>query len=302
MKCFIGVDLGGTNVRVAKVSEDGTVLAQVKGPSYGTEGPKRVMENMKEMIRQLPDWKEASGIGVGVPGPVDKKSGSMVLSSNLKGFTAYPMAKELSGEFGMPAYLDNDANVAGLAEALVGAGKGLNSIFYVTISTGIGGVLVVNGKTVAGKHGFGGEIANIIIDRNREKVNYLNVGAIENEASGTAITRKGRAAFPDKEIPHAGAVFDLAEQGDPKAKEIVDNMAKDLGQMFATICCVCDPDMFVIGGGMTKSAERFLPQVVEYYKQMSHDAVKDTPFVIAKLDEPGIIGAAMVPLSEQMDA
>ncbi len=299
MKCYIGVDLGGTNVRVAKITEDGQVLSQVKGPSYGTEGPAKVMANIKEMIREIPGWNEASGIGVGVPGPVDKKSGSMVLSSNLPGFTGYPMAKELSDEFGMPAYLDNDANVAGLAEALVGAGKGLKTVFYVTISTGIGGVLVVDGKTVSGKHGFGGEIANIIIDRNREKVNYLNVGAVENEASGTAVTRKGREMMPEEDIPHAGKVFELAEAGNPKAQEIVDQMERDLGQLFATIACVCDPDMFIIGGGMTKSADKFLPKVVEYYKQFSHTAVQDTPFVIAKLDEPGIIGAAMVPLSEQ---
>jgi len=297
MKTYIGVDLGGTNVRVAKISEDGTVISQVKGPSYGQEGTAKVMENLKEMIREIPDWKECSGIGVGVPGPVDTKAGTMVLSTNLPGFAGYPMANELAEEFGMPAFLDNDANVAGLAEALVGAGKGLSTVFYVTISTGIGGVLVVDGKTVSGKHGFGGEVANIIIDRNREKVNYLNAGAIENEASGTAITRKGREAFGEDEIPHAGAVFAKAEAGDEKAIEIVEGMEKDLGQFFATVACVCDPEIFIIGGGMTKSADKFLPGVIENYKAMSHTAVQDTPFVIAGLDEPGIIGAAMLPKS-----
>ena len=163
MKTYIGIDLGGTNVRVAKVTEFGEVLSQVKGPSFGMEGPTKVMSNLKEMVREIPGWKECSAIGVGVPGPVDKKSGSMVLSTNLKGFTGYPFADELSKEFGMPAFVDNDANVAGLAEALVGAGKDKNVVFYVTISTGIGGALIVNGKTVSGKHGFGGEIANIII-------------------------------------------------------------------------------------------------------------------------------------------
>lgn len=297
MKSYIGIDLGGTNVRVAKIAEDGTIISQVKGPSYGTEGPAKVMANLKEMIRDIPSWKECSGIGCGVPGPVDTKAGAMVLSTNLPGFTGYPFADELAKEFGMPAFLDNDANVAGLAEAVVGAGKGLSTVFYVTISTGIGGVFVVNGKTVSGKHGFGGEIANIIIDRDREKVNYLNVGAIENEASGTAITRKGREAFPEKDIPHAGAVFALAEKGDEKAIAIIDGMKKDLGQLFATIACVCDPDIFIIGGGMTKSADKFLAGVIENYKAMSHTAVHDTPFVIAGLEEPGIIGAAMLPKS-----
>ncbi len=297
MKTYIGIDLGGTNVRVAKITEKGEILAQVKGPSYGQEGPEKVMENLKSMIREIPDWNECAGIGVGVPGPVNTVTGRMVLSTNLPGFTDYPMAEALSNEFGIPAFVDNDANVAGLAEALVGAGKGLPVVFYVTISTGIGGVLVVDGKTVSGKHGFGGEIANIIIDRDRKEVNYLNVGAIENEASGTAITRKGREAFPGKDVPHAGIVFDLAKNGDEKAIEIIRNMERDLGQLFATIACVCDPDMFVIGGGMTKSAEKFLPGVIENFKAMSHTAVHDTPFVISKLEEPGIVGAAMLPVS-----
>ncbi|MCR5795622.1 MAG: ROK family protein [Solobacterium sp.] len=298
MKTYIGIDLGGTNVRVAKISEDGEILAQVKGPSYGTEGPEKVMGNLKSMVREIPGWKDCSGMGVGVPGPVNTAAGTMVLSTNLPGFAGYPFADELSKEFGMPAFLDNDANVAGLAEALVGAGKGLTTVFYVTISTGIGGVLVVDGKTVSGKHGFGGEIANIIIDRDREQVNYLNVGAIENEASGTAITRKGREAFPDKNIQHAGNVFDLADAGDEKAIAIIKGMEKDLGQLFATIACVCDPDMFILGGGMMKSADKFLAGVIEQYKAMSHTAVHDTPFVIAGLDEPGIVGAAMLPVSK----
>lgn len=296
MKSYIGIDLGGTNVRVAKVSADGEVLAVVKGPSYGQEGPEKVMANLKALIREIPEWKECSGIGIGVPGPVNAATQTMSLSTNLPGFTGYPMAAELQEEFGIPTYLDNDANVAGLAEALVGAGKGCNTIFYVTISTGIGGVLIVNGKTVSGKHGFGGEIANIIVDRNREKINYLNVGAIENEASGTAIVRKAREIFGDQ-IEHAGMVFDLAAQGNEEAIRIVNRMEEDLGQMFATIACICDPDMFIIGGGMTKSAEHFLPGVVENFKKKSHAALSDTPFVIAQLDEPGIIGAAMVPVS-----
>lgn len=297
MKTYIGIDLGGTNVRVAKVDENGKVLAQVKGPSYGQEGPEKVMANLKNMVREIPDWNDAEGIGIGVPGPVDTKAGTMVLSTNLPGFKGYPFASEMRKEFGMPVFLDNDANVAGLAEALVGAGKGLSTVFYVTLSTGIGGVLVVNGKTVSGKHGFGGEVANIIIDRNREKINNLNAGAIENEASGTAVTRKGRAVFGDDKINNAGDVFALAEKGDPQAKAIAEQVEEDLGQFFATVACVCDPEIFILGGGMMKSADKFLPGVIENYRKFSHEAVRDTPFVVAGLEEPGIIGAAMLPKS-----
>ncbi len=297
MKTYIGIDLGGTNVRVAKIDEEGKVIAQVKGPSYGQEGPAKVMANIKDMVRQIPGWKDCAGMGVGVPGPVDTKAGSMVLSTNLPGFAGYPFADELSKEFGMPAFLDNDANVAALAEALVGAGKGLNYVFYTTISTGIGGCLVVDGKTVSGKHGFGGEVANIIIDRNREKVNYLNVGAIENEASGTGLKRKYEK-LSGESVAHTGIVFEKAEAGDEVAKKVVAEYEKDLGQYFATIACVCDPDIFVLGGGMMKSVDKFLPGVIQEYKNMSHTAVHDTPFVLAALEEPGIIGAAMLPKSQ----
>ena len=297
MKKYIGVDLGGTNIRCSVVTEDGEILATVKSPSYAQEGREKVMDNLIKSIRQLPDWEGCSGIGVGVPGPCDQVTGSMMMSTNLPGFTGFPFARTLYEEFGLPSFIDNDANVAGLAEALIGAGKGKPVIYYVTLSTGIGGGLVVNGQCVSGKHGYGGEIANIIIDRNREKHNHLAVGAVENEASGTAITRYGREKLPGHTINHAGDVFELAAQGNEVAQEIVSNVKRDLGQLFATLAAAVDPDMFIIGGGMVKSAAYFWDGMIEEYKKVSHPTLHDTPFVIAKLEEPGVIGAAMLPRS-----
>ena len=172
MKTYIGVDLGGTNVRAAIVDEDGKVLIQKKSPSYAQEGKEKVMDTIINLIKSLPDYESCSGIGVGVPGPCDEKTGSMVLATNLPGFEGYSIANKLEETFHMPSFIDNDANVAALAEALVGAGKGKKVVYYVTLSTGIGGGLVINGECISGKHGFTGEIANIIIDRNRSKVNY----------------------------------------------------------------------------------------------------------------------------------
>lgn len=297
MKTYIGIDLGGTNVRVAKVSEQGQILASVKGPSYGTQGSVKVMENLKEMIRELPDWKSCVAIGLGVPGPVDTKAKTMILSTNLPGFTGYPLALELEKEFGMPTFLDNDANVAGLAEAMVGAGKDYDSIYYVTISTGLGGAFVWHKQVISGRHGFGGEIANIIIDRNREVVNHLNVGAVENEASGTAIVRKANEEF-HLNVPHAGKVFDLAFEGNQEAMSIKNQVVRDLGQLFATLSCVVDPEAFVLGGGVMKSANQFLAEVIRSFKEQSHDVVADTAFLIAQCEEPGVIGAAMLPMSQ----
>lgn len=297
MKTYIGVDLGGTNVRAAIVDEDGKVLIQKKSPSYAQEGKEKVMDTIINLIKSLPDYESCSGIGVGVPGPCDDKTGSMVLATNLPGFEGYSIANKLEETFHMPSFIDNDANVAALAEALVGAGKGKKVVYYVTLSTGIGGGLVINGECISGKHGFTGEIANIIIDRNRSKVNYLAVGAIENEASGTAITRKANEKA-SKKYKHAGEVFEDAHNGDLIAKEIVDNVARDLAQLFATIACVCDPDIFILGGGMMQSSELFLPSVIEKFKEISHTQLHDDEFVLASLEEPGVIGAAMLPKSK----
>ena len=297
MKTYIGVDLGGTNVRAAIVDEEGNVLVQKKSPSYAQEGKEKVMDTIINLIKSLPDYESCSGIGVGVPGPCDEKTGSMVLATNLPGFEGYSIANKLEETFHMPSFIDNDANVAALAEALVGAGKGKKVVYYVTLSTGIGGGLVINGECISGKHGFTGEIANIIIDRNRSKVNYLAVGAIENEASGTAITRKANEKA-SKKYKHAGEVFEDAHNGDPVAKEIVDNVARDLAQLFATIACVCDPDIFILGGGMMQSSDLFLPSVIEKFKEISHTQLHDDEFVLASLEEPGVIGAAMLPRSK----
>ncbi|NLC96411.1 MAG: ROK family protein [Erysipelotrichaceae bacterium] len=298
MKTYIGIDLGGTNVRVAKVTSDGIVLAQEKAPSYGLEGPEKVMKNIKKLVKKIPNYQECLGIGIGVPGPCDTVNGKMVMSTNLKDFANYPLAAELTEEFKIPTYIDNDANVAGLAEALVGAGKGLPVVYYVTISTGIGGALIANGQVVSGHNGFAGEIANLIVDKNGEKLNHLNAGAVENEASGTAIVRKAKNVIKDHEIKHAGNVFELAEQGNEDAKAIVEKVIDDLALMFSMIAHVSDPWMFILGGGLMKSKEKFLPQVEERFKELVHVPMRNTLFVDAKLEEPGVIGAAMLPVSK----
>lgn len=299
MKHYIGIDLGGTNVRAAMVNENGEVLQIVKEATEINLGTSHVMEKLKNMIRQLDGYEKVSGIGLGVPGPVDIKNGVMVLSSNLPGFKGYPIAQEIQDTFNIPTYIDNDANVAGLGEARQGAGKGADSCYYVTISTGIGGAMVVDGKVVSGKTGHAGEIGNIIIDRNREKVNHLNVGAVENEASGTAITRKGKAIFGDS-IEHAGHVFDLARKGNGEAAELVDQMAYDLAVMFSSIALIVDPEIIVIGGGvMNKAKDVFFEKMESYFRTMIHPGMQSVRLVEASLEEPGIVGAAMLPMSHE---
>ncbi len=296
MKKVIGLDLGGTNVRVAKVTEEGTILQEIKGPSYGHEGPERVCENMIELIGQIDNWQECVGIGIGVPGPVDTVKNVIKMSTNLPGCAEYPFAEVIGEKFNMPVYLDNDANVAGLAEALVGAGQKLPIVYYTTVSTGVGGALVVNGQLVSGKNGYAGEIANIITDRAGKKHNHLNAGAVENDASGTAIGRIGKERIGEH-ITAAKDVFDLARQNDPIALDICDKMAKDLAIMFSSIAHVVDPYVIVMGGGVMKAKDCFYEKMQEYFKEMVHPPMQSIEFKEAMLDEPGVVGAAMLPLS-----
>ena len=128
-------------------------------------------------------------------------------------------------------------------------------------------------------------------------MNYLNVGAVENEASGTAITRKGKAAFGEDAVQHAGDVFDLARKGNAKALEICDAVAYDLAVMFSQIAHVVDPEVFVVGGGVMKGKDVFFDKMENYFRNMIHKGMQTVVFMEAELDEPGIIGAAMLPMA-----
>ncbi len=295
MKAVIGIDLGGTNVRVAKVSESGDILQIESSESYALEGTKKVMDNLKSLIKKI-DMTDVVGIGIGVPGPVDTRRGVMTMATNLPGFEEYPMAKEIEAEFKLPTYVDNDANVAGLAEALVGAGKGQPICYYVTHSTGVGGALVVDGKVVSGRNGYAGEVGNIILTRDGEKINHLNVGAAENLFSGTALVKEAQAKL-DPSITSAKSIFDKANDGDKVAQDIVDTMAFNFASLLSAVAHVVDPHIFVIGGGVSKSKDYYFDKMINFYNGLVHVGMRNPVIVRAELKEPGIVGAAMLPIS-----
>ncbi len=298
MKKYIGVDLGGTNVRAAMINEKGDILEMHKTSTNIKDGVDNVINTIINLIKKLDDYQSAEGIGMGVPGLLDSKNGIMILSNNLPGFENFPIAKVISEAFNKPTFIDNDVNVAGLGEAYFGAGKNLDSVYYVTVSTGIGGAFVYDGKLISGKHGCAGELCNMVVDKNRKALNGLNPGALENEASGTALTRKGKELFGDH-IEHAGHVFDLARANNEKALEIIDQMAYDIALALSFVSYSCDPEIFVFGGGVTtKAKELFMDKMITYYNTLVFDVMKTVKFKEAVLDEPGIVGAAMLTKSK----
>lgn len=297
MKTYIGIDLGGTNCRVAIVNEHGEICEHISNPSYADQSAEVIVNNIINSVKQLNNYKNNAGIGIGVPGPVDQKNGWMTMASNIPALKEYPLIKKLESELGLKVFMDNDANVAGLAEAILGAGKEFNNVVYITHSTGIGGGIVYNKQIISGVKGYAGEVANIVIDPNLSKVNHLNAGAIENHASGSALVAKAKKLI-DPNIVSAKELFDLYTNNHPVAIEIIDTMCKQMGLMLANIAHVLNPECFIFGGGVTKSADLYFDKMISYYKSFVHPPMADTKFVLANLKEPGIVGAALIPYSK----
>lgn len=304
MKYYIGIDLGGTNVRTLLVDEKGNSYSEVKDATEREHGPDYVLAKIIRQIESLDTnvcggLSGVEGIGIGVPGPVDTVNGTMIMATNLPGFENYPICEKLSSRFNLPVFIDNDANVAGLAEALLGAGKNYPTCYYVTISTGIGGAFIANGQLISGGRGHAGEIGNIIVKNNGYKFGKLNPGAAEGEASGTAITRKGKEILGDDVIHHAGDVFRLASEGNLKAQAIVDECVSELATLFANIAHTVDPHCFVIGGGVMKSKEYFFENLQQQFNAKIHVGMRGhIPMLETKIDDCGAIGAAMLPMSK----
>lgn len=295
MDYYIGIDLGGTNVRVAKVDEQGRIVQDVVSPSFGLEGPEKIENNILEQLKKF-DLSDVKSIGLAIPGPVDGERNVITLATNIPGCENYPFADNIQKSTGIPVFLDNDANVAGLAEAVLGSGRSYNVVYYITHSTGIGGALIVDGKVISGHKGYAGEVANVIVDPEAKRFDYykhLNKGAVESIASGRAIGMLGEELIGEQ-ASSARKVFILASEGNAEAKAILDKMAKDLATCLSAIAAIVAPDCIVIGGGCSHSSVLYFDALREYYRSMVHDGMKDIPIVKATLEEPGVVGAAMM--------
>ena len=295
MNYYIGIDLGGTNVRIAKVDDDGRIIQDVIAPSHGKEGPETIEANILELLSQF-DLTGVRSIGLAIPGPVDGEKNIITMATNIPGCEGYPFADNMEKVTGIPVYLDNDANAAGLAEALLGSGKGYNVVYYLTHSTGIGGALIIDGKVISGHRGYAGEVANVIVDPDAKQYpvyRQLNRGGVEAVASGTALGLIGNELIGE-EANSARKVFILASEGNETAMAIVDRMAKNLATCMSAIAAICAPDCFVIGGGCTHSSVLYFDKLKNYYRSMVHEGMQDVPILKASLEEPGMIGAAML--------
>ena len=307
--CF-GIDVGGTTVKCGLFRTDGTLVEKWEIPTRKENNGDQILPDVAAAVNAKMEEKgiskeEVEGVGIGVPGPVNSK-GEVSRAVNL--FWGY---KNVVGEMeeltGLHAEAGNDANVAALGEAWKGAAAGSSDVIMVTLGTGVGGGIIIDGKPLVGAHGAGGEIGHLCV--NYEETDHCgcgNTGCLEQYASATGITRLAniRLAKDDTSSVLRGqevsakTVFDAVKAEDAVAKEIAEEFGKYLGHAMANLAAVADPSAIVIGGGVSKAGEVLIEYVEKNFKERAFFANKDTEFVLATLgNDAGICGAAKLILS-----
>ncbi|MGQ9493388.1 MAG: ROK family protein [Anaerolineae bacterium] len=306
--CIIGVDLGGTLIRACLADAEGNIVREVRQPTLAREGLQPVLQRIKETIAQtLQGFSKITvlAIGVGSPGPLDPRTGVVIAPPNLPGWRDVPLRDILSQEFGLPVYVNNDANVAALAEQRFGAGRGYSDIVYLTISTGIGGGIVCGGQLLLGTHGLAGEPGHATVEPAGPRCNCGNVGCLEVMAAGPAIARyawelirggqdSSLAAIVQEGIELTAETVGIAAQkGDGVALQAVKQAAYYLGIGVLNLIHIFDPDVVILGGGVSKLGSLLFDPVRTWIREHAMTAAqRETPVVPAALgDQVGLLGA-----------
>lgn len=284
----IGIDIGGTSTRVGVIKNGEELIAKESFSTF-TNDPQKNTTHIIDIVKKYAKNYILAGIGISSPGPLDLKNGVVLNTPNLPGWSGYKLVDEISKAASLPAWLNNDANIAALAEYALGAGKGLEIVQFVTVSTGLGAGLVIDGKIISGAHGFAQEVANIILNPGGFSYNELPKGALEAECSGTGIGKKGQLA--NVNVKNAGDVFKA--QGKEWADEIILEAEEILSNAFAMMIATVDPNVIVVGGSVAIKNPKFLENVIEKTRnKVSSDVKEFVNIVPSPLDDnSGLIGA-----------
>lgn len=305
MKYGFGVDLGGTTVKIAFFDENGTLLHKWEIPTVIADGGKQILPDIAASVLEYLKKENISrdsilGIGIGVPGPVDD-NGNVNRCLNL-GWGVFNIHQELGALTGFPVKAGNDANVAALGEAWKGGGTGCENMVMATFGTGVGGGIIVNGSPVCGVHGAAGEIGHVTVNRyEKEPCNCGKYGCVEQYCSATGVVRlaKMHLALSDRDSIlrtidplTCKDVFDAGNKNDPLALEILERVYAYMGQFLASVCCVTDPEVVVLGGGVSRAGKPLLDGAKRYFDKHVFHASQSTRFALATLgNDAGAYGA-----------
>ncbi len=313
MKYGFGVDLGGTTVKIAFFDENGTMLDKWEIPTVIADGGKQILPDIAASVQAYLEKQKLPrgqiiGIGIGVPGPVDD-DGNVNRCGNL-GWGVFNIHKTLGNLTGLPIKAGNDANMAALGEAWKGGATGCNNMVLATFGTGVGGGIIINGSPINGAHGAAGEIGHLTLERDEtEKCNCGKYGCAEQYCSATGIVRlaKKRLALNDDQSIlrridplTCKDVFDAGNQGDALALEVLEQVYAYMGQFLASVCCVTDPEVVVLGGGVSRAGQPLLKGAKRYFDKYIFHASSCIRFALASLgNDAGAYGAFKLILESQ---
>jgi glucokinase len=303
---FVGIDLGGTQLRVAVADDRGRLRTIVRWPTEAARGREHVLRRIVAAVADAlaQDGTPASSVrslGIGLPGPVDPTAGLVISPANLPGFRNVPLNRILSRATGIRSYLHHDAHLAALAEHRRGAGRGASELIYVTVSTGIGAGLLIHGELYAGAHGSAGEVGHIVVQKDGPLCTCGNRGCVEVLASGTGIARAARergAQTPTSALHHLPApsaedVVRAARAGDQLAVSILDSAGAYLGIALGTLVNLFNPQLIILGGSVLKAGSLLLTPMRRSMIASSWKAARRGLRIVrpALGDDVGLIGA-----------
>ena len=303
-KYGFGVDVGGTTIKMGFFETSGKLIDKWEIKTDTSNGGENILSDIAKAIdnklaQEGISKNDVQGVGVGVPGPVNSKG--IVLKCVNLGWGVFNVEEELASLTGLKVKAGNDANVAALGEMWQGAGKGSEDMVMVTLGTGVGGGIIVDGKVIAGANGAGGEIGHITVNNDEiEACNCGQYGCLEQYTSATGIVRmaKRKLAKTDEETSlrsveelSAKIIFDEAKKGDKIAGELVEELGKILGGTLSNIAAVTNPEVIVIGGGVSKAGQILIDTIHKHFIESVFHACKDTRFVLAGLgNDAGMYG------------
>ncbi|WP_281890764.1 ROK family glucokinase [Paenibacillus sp. YYML68] len=307
-KVYLGVDLGGTTIKLGLCDEQGNLLQTYEGPTGTEHGADVVLENIAQYARKLVEesaytWEQVAGIGAGFAGFMDMEEGVMKLAPNL-GWRDVPVRRILEEKLGKPVKINNDANVAALGEAWAGAGKGINNLVCYTLGTGVGGGVIIRGHIYEGFNGMAGELGHMVIVPDLEAIDCGcgKKGCLETVSSATGIIRMAKEAVARGEHTSlalvenimAKDVFDAAKTGDETALRIINRAALYIGKSMALISVVLNPQRFIVGGGVSKAGDILFDAIRKYYIEHAQETVKEGVDIVPAIlgNDAGIVGAA----------
>jgi len=309
-RAVVGIDIGGTKTLSAVVDNQGRVLARhrIETPQQGPEAFVAVLaQELGQLLLQAGLRREdVAGVGVGAPGPLDPRTGVVFEPPNLTGWRDVPLQDMLQRLTGLPAHVENDANAAALGEVWIGAGVGARDLIYMTVSTGIGGGLIFDGDLYHGVSGYAGEIGHMTVEPEGPICPCGRRGHLEAVAAGPAIARMageavrtGRttrlSAFPPEALT-AAAVAEAAMAGDTVAREVYERAARYIGLALASLINVLNPELVIIGGGVSKVGDLLFGPVRRVVRERAYERTADVAKIVpaALGDDVGVIGAAAV--------